>query len=155
MELCSAVSSVPCLIVSNKSTWTTAWTCLQRSVNFRQGDLSFALHRYVFMKYICNILNWYSFNRSNHSNTSLYALWLICLKQNSNVNVRPQNVIIVSINTYAKDWLNHFFFKVHLILKRSFIWTNLNPLHPKMFVKCLWNLPSGSGEKFKISSVYF
>ena len=38
-----------------------------------------------------------------------------------------------------------------------FIWTNLNPLHPRMLcVKFGWNWPSGSGEEeFLISSMYF
>ena len=38
-----------------------------------------------------------------------------------------------------------------------FIWTNLNPLHPRMLcAKFGWNWPSGSGEEdFKISSMYF
>ena len=40
MGLHCVVFSVPCLTVYNKSTWTTAWTCLQRSDNFRHGDLS-------------------------------------------------------------------------------------------------------------------
>ena len=39
----------------------------------------------------------------------------------------------------------------------SFIWTNLNPLHPRMFcAKFNWNWPSGSEEEeFLISSMYF
>ena len=38
-----------------------------------------------------------------------------------------------------------------------FIWTNLNPLHPKMLcTKIGWNWPSGSGRKdFLILSMYF
>ena len=38
-----------------------------------------------------------------------------------------------------------------------FIWTNLNPLHPRMLcAKFGWNWPSGSGEEdFKMSSMYF
>ena len=38
-----------------------------------------------------------------------------------------------------------------------FIWTNLNPLHPRMLcAKFGWNWPSGSGEEdFLISSMYF
>ena len=38
-----------------------------------------------------------------------------------------------------------------------FIWTNLNPLHPRMlYAKFGWNWPSGSGEEdFLISSMYF
>ena len=38
-----------------------------------------------------------------------------------------------------------------------FIWTNLNPLHPRMLcVKFRWSWPSGSGEEdFLISSMYF
>ena len=38
-----------------------------------------------------------------------------------------------------------------------FIWTNLNPLHPRMLcAKFGWNWPSGSGEEdFLISSLYF
>ena len=38
-----------------------------------------------------------------------------------------------------------------------FIWTNLNPLHPrKLCAKFSWNWPSGSGEEdFLISSMYF
>ena len=38
-----------------------------------------------------------------------------------------------------------------------FIWTNLNPLHPRMLcVKFGWNWPSGSGEEdFLILSTYF
>ena len=38
-----------------------------------------------------------------------------------------------------------------------FIWTNLNPLHPRMLcAKFGWNWPSGSGEEdFSISSIYF
>ena len=38
-----------------------------------------------------------------------------------------------------------------------FIWTNLNPLHPRMLcTKLGWNLPCGSWEKdFKILSMYF
>ena len=38
-----------------------------------------------------------------------------------------------------------------------FIWTNLNPLHPRMlFAKFVWNWPSGSGEEdFLILSMYF
>ena len=38
-----------------------------------------------------------------------------------------------------------------------FIWTNLNPLHPRMLcVKVGWNWPSGPGEEdFLISSMYF
>ena len=40
---------------------------------------------------------------------------------------------------------------------RSFIWTNLNPLHPSMLcAKFGWNWLSGSGEEdFRISSIYF
>ena len=39
----------------------------------------------------------------------------------------------------------------------SFIWTNLNPLHPRMLcAKFGWNWPSGSEEEdFLISSMYF
>ena len=38
----------------------------------------------------------------------------------------------------------------------SFIWTNLNPLHPRMHcAKFGWNWPRGYGEDFKISSMYF
>ena len=39
----------------------------------------------------------------------------------------------------------------------SFIWTNLNPLHPRMLcAKFVWNWPNGSGEEdFLISSMYF
>ena len=39
----------------------------------------------------------------------------------------------------------------------SFIWTNLNPLHPRMLcAKFGWNWPCGSGEEdFLISSMYF
>ena len=39
----------------------------------------------------------------------------------------------------------------------SFIWTNLNPLHPRMFcAKFSWNWLSGSGEEdILISSTYF
>ena len=38
-----------------------------------------------------------------------------------------------------------------------FIWTNLNPLYPRMLcAKFGWNWPSGSGEEdFLISSMYF
>ena len=38
-----------------------------------------------------------------------------------------------------------------------FIWTNLNPLQPRMFCAMFgWNWASGSGEEdFKISSMYF
>ena len=37
-----------------------------------------------------------------------------------------------------------------------FIWTNLNPLHPRMLcAKFGWNWLSGSGEDFLISSMYF
>ena len=40
---------------------------------------------------------------------------------------------------------------------QPFIWTNLNPLHPRMLcAKFGWNWPSGSGEEdFLISSMYF
>ena len=39
----------------------------------------------------------------------------------------------------------------------AFIWTNLNPLHPRMlWAKFGWNLPSSSWEEdFSISSMYF
>ena len=38
-----------------------------------------------------------------------------------------------------------------------FIWTNMNPLHPRMLcAKFVWNWPNGSGEEdFQISSMYF
>ena len=39
---------------------------------------------------------------------------------------------------------------------RPFIWTNLNPFHPKMIcAKFAWNWASGSGENFKNLSMYF
>ena len=46
---------------------------------------------------------------------------------------------------------------VKLSLLRPFIWTNLNPLHPRMHcAKFGWNWPSGSGEEdLLISSMYF
>ena len=42
-------------------------------------------------------------------------------------------------------------------IKWFFIWTNLNPLHPRMlYAKFGWNWLSGSGEEdFKILSMYF
>ena len=37
-----------------------------------------------------------------------------------------------------------------MIIKWIFIWTNLNPLHPRMLcAKFGWNWPSGSGEENK------
>ena len=37
-----------------------------------------------------------------------------------------------------------------------FIWTNLNPIHPRILcAKFGWNWPSGSGEDFSNSSMYF
>ena len=52
----------------------------------------------------------------------------------------------------------HDFF-IFIPCKRAgpFIWTNLNPLHPRMLcAKFGWNWLSGSGEEdFKISSMYF
>ena len=46
VPLC-VVSSVLYLTVYNRSTWTTAWTCLQRSDSFRHGDPSFVPLKYV------------------------------------------------------------------------------------------------------------
>ena len=46
VPLC-VVFSVLRLTVYNKSTWMTAWMCLQRSDSFRHGDPSSVSHRYV------------------------------------------------------------------------------------------------------------
>ena len=49
-------------------------------------------------------------------------------------------------------------FRNYLPLEKSgaFIWTNLNPLHPRMlWPKFGWNWPSGSGEDFLLLSMYF
>ena len=48
---------VLCLTVCNKSTWTTVWTCLQRSANFRHGDQSFVLRWYSIFSYKCWLNN--------------------------------------------------------------------------------------------------
>ena len=49
------------------------------------------------------------------------------------------------------NFINVFLlFRNYLLLKKGgpFIWTNLNPLHPRMLcAKFGWNWPSGSGEK--------
>ena len=53
--------SVLCLTVYNKSTWTTAWTCLQRSDNFRQGGRS-------------SVPRWYSIHFIDDGCTALKVL---------------------------------------------------------------------------------
>ena len=43
-----------------------------------------------------------------------------------------------------------------LIRGKFFVWTNFNPLHPRMLcAKFGWNWPSGSEEDFKILLMYF
>ena len=96
MELRCAVSSVPFLTVYNKLTWTTAWTFLQRSDNFRHGDQSFVPPRYVALETINEIDNRHLVYQLNKSSS---LLWFIRLKQNQNVDEIHQNVIIVGIVT--------------------------------------------------------
>ena len=73
MELRCVVSSVPFLTVYNKSTWMTAWTCLQRSDKFRLEGQSFVPHRYVAMETINEIDNRHLVNQLNKS-SSIYLM---------------------------------------------------------------------------------
>ena len=61
-----------------------------------------------------------------------------------------------------EDFLKSMYFRNFGIISpwnrtKPFIWTNLNPLHPKMiYAKFGWNLPSSSGEEdFFNLSMYF
>ena len=70
MELRCVVSSVPFLTVYNKSTWTTAWTCLQRSDNFRLEGQSFVPRWYVAMETINGIDNLHLVNQIKKSSSN-------------------------------------------------------------------------------------
>ena len=109
MELRCAVSFVLCSTVYNKSTWTTAWTCLQRSDNFKFEGQSFVPPRYVAMETINEIDNRHLVYQLNKSSS---LLWFIRLKQNQNVDEIHQNVIIVGIVTSAKVWQRCFCIKI-------------------------------------------
>ena len=80
-------------------------------------------------------------------------------------NKRPMGYIahlrkqFKSINTYDFQNVDEEKKKPIIYFMRIecfFVWTNLNPLHSRMFcAKFGWNWLSGSGEHFKISSMYF
>ena len=51
-----------------------------------------------------------------------------------------------------------YYFIITSLLERTrpFIWINLNSLHPGILcAKFVWNWPSGSGEDYKMLSIYF
>ena len=66
-------------------------------------------------------------------------------------SINTNDYIITLIKRRRKNVIN--FMRVYWF----FIWTNLNPLHPRMLCANFgWNWTSGSGEEdFKISSMYF
>ena len=86
-----------------------------------------------------------------------------------NLNPLPQMMLCAKFDwnwpggSGEEDFLiSSMYFRYYLIIspwKRAgaFIWTNLNPLHPRMlFIKFGWNWPSGSGEHdFLISSMSY
>ena len=79
-------------------------------------------------------------------------------------SINTYDYIITLIKRTKERFLNFssMYFHYFIIIspwKRAgpFIWTNLNPLHPRMlWAKFGWNWPCGSGEEdFLISSMYF
>ena len=70
--------------------------------------------------------------------------WMLCAKivWNWFSGSGEEDILILSM------YIHYFVIISPLKMAGLFIWTNLNPLHPRMLcAKFFWNWPSGSGEK--------